>query len=85
MSTEVPVLPGSILKNVKNSDLAALLKRAGMTQKELAKLCEVSPETVSRWMTGRSATPRIVVRHLTLMVNARSLGDKLIRITRADS
>lgn len=38
-------------------NLAAELKRYGISQEEVASRVNTTPETISRWMTGKSKMP----------------------------
>lgn len=49
-----------ILPPWKASELAAFLKRTRMTHTDLAERLQVTPRTVSRWVNGETAIPRVV-------------------------
>jgi DNA-binding transcriptional regulator YiaG len=53
-----------------------LRKAAGLRAADLAQLLDVSPETVSRWETGRSAIERRAFVLVALMVEERRRGDE---------
>jgi transcriptional regulator with XRE-family HTH domain len=46
------------------TELASLLKKTGITKKKVAEIAGVVPSTVSRWMSGESAVPRLVLEKL---------------------
>ena len=45
---------------MKGPDLKALRQRSGLRGYELAKLLELSPETISRYETGKVPVPKTV-------------------------
>ena len=48
-------------------ELHYLLSRIGWKQRVLAEKLEVSPDTVSRWMSGKRKTPKVVILYLELL------------------
>jgi transcriptional regulator with XRE-family HTH domain len=53
--------------------LNALLDDLDILNKELASLCGVAPNTVSRWLLGQTPVPHAVIRMLVLMRSANAV------------
>lgn len=49
------------------NDIKDYLSIIGWNQNTLAKRIEVNPRTVSRWITGETRTPFVVIEYLRLM------------------
>lgn len=57
---------------IANPDtLGVLLEQLDLTNRDLARLCEVAPATVQRWLAGSGPIPMAVIRMLLLMVHVR--------------
>lgn len=65
-----------IMLDTSPTALLTLLERMDVTNKRLAYLCDVQPNTVSRWLHGHTPVPHAVIRMLELMAGA---GRPLIR------
>ena len=48
-------------------DLPYLLSRIGWKQTQLAERIEVTPDTVSRWCSGKRKAPKVVLLYLELL------------------
>lgn len=80
--TPLPIFPPKKNKIIYNSfdstispvqylhmdGLPYLLSRIGWKQKHLAERIDVTPDTVSRWCTGKRETPRVVILYLQLLI-----------------
>ena len=53
--------------------LAELLLKVGWSQRKLAAVIEVNPETVSRWKRGKTATPKVVLLYMELLAERMKL------------
>jgi plasmid maintenance system antidote protein VapI len=62
-----------------NKVLIYLLKRLGLKQSDLAKMCQTQRKTVNCWVKGHTRTPAIVLLHLKLLLDIKTFSDDLIK------
>lgn len=54
------------------SDLRAILSRLGMTQMQMARILDVDPKTVRRWVSRKNPTP--IPRVVAIVMHAADNG-----------
>ena len=56
---------------VRMNTLNELLAELGWSQRKLARVCRVEPNTANRWANDVSETPHVVLLHLQLLVDIK--------------
>ena len=59
---------------MQNVEIGFLLDEIGWSHSEFARRINVNNNTVSRWVTGKSGVPQIVIMYLELVCEVRRLG-----------
>lgn len=67
-------LAAGIQKDAKGR-FEMLMNDSELSQSELARRIEVSPNTVSNWATGKTKVPGAVLAYLTLLVRVKGALD----------
>jgi transcriptional regulator with XRE-family HTH domain len=64
---------------MKDKVLIYLLEQLNLTQKDLAKICNVNIKTVNCWINGRNKTPDITYTHLNLLLDIKAFSENSIK------
>lgn len=60
-----------------------ILKRTGITQTRLARLCELNPSTISSYATGKTPVHGAVKQYLLLRMAVLDVAGELVSLDKA--